>query len=525
MKEFVESLEDTEAKLSRCPKEEDSGVRNELTKAREVFVSKIEEQARQMGWVISVIYSKNKRADIEWLLMVVLETIEKASRYELLFQYVPEYYVMTAINGFNALFNFFHPTVPFKSLDCYDQVVYNYALFIIRHFADHRILNPDLREDVIQALACFICYPETLKVLESIPEENTVQGMVKALITPNESRSLSQCNWILVRIWKGCGYRFRYTHLPHSVPSKIQPTQFGFAMLQKPLPSLRLQELIRKHMLLDTDRTTKFLDMLLNQLNWSFSEFIGLMQEIQQKVTAPEIRILEGRQLKICATCFEIAVCLMRVLEMIVTKIPEVFLDPSSMPSSELLLKRLIQVMCQILNRITARSGIFEGVVSLFIQGLESVSYFPIATAMIGILIQLVVLSKDDRQQIVLHQLLSDPGFTVPSLEYLVGKLVTDTNIDKDVLSEEKTQLEDLIRLLKQNEGTVFTQQIVKEDDLCTICYSDQMTAVFVPCGHKSCRNCISHQMMSKKECFFCKTEVTDVKDLKGVSIISKSPK
>ena len=60
-------------------------------------------------------------------------------------------------------------------------------------------------------------------------------------------------------------------------------------------------------------------------------------------MTSPELRVLESRQLKICATCFEIAVCLMRILEMIVSKVPEVFLD-ISMPSSELLLKRLIQV-------------------------------------------------------------------------------------------------------------------------------------------------------------------------------------
>jgi hypothetical protein len=33
-------------------------------------------------------------------------------------------------------------------------------------------------------------------------------------------------------------------------------------------------------LLLESDRATRFLDMLLNQLNWSFSEFIGLMQEV-----------------------------------------------------------------------------------------------------------------------------------------------------------------------------------------------------------------------------------------------------
>lgn len=525
MKEFVDSLQDAEQKLNRCPVDEDGGIKEELERSYHVFLNKIEEQSRQMAWVIASTYSKPKQSDIEWLLRVVLQTLQKAANFKLLFQYVPEYYVLTAINAYNALFNFFHPTVPFESLNNHKQVLHSYGLFITRHFSDHRILNPDIREEVVQALACFICYPESLKVLENLPEEKT-KDMVEALITPNENRSLSQTNWILVRIWKGCGFRFRFTHLPHLVPSKVQPTQFGFASLQKPLPSHVFQDLIRKMLLNDSERATKFLDMLLNQLNWSFSEFIGLMQEVQQKVASPEIRILESRQLKICATCFEIAVCLMRILEMIVTKVPEVFLDPS-LSSSELLLKRLIQVLCQILNRITARNGIFEGVVSLYIQGLESVSYFPIAAAMIGILVYLVLKPKDECKQTVLRYLISDPGFKVASLEYLLGKLASDTNKDKDVLPEEKTDVEELMNCLLLNQDRIFTQQEpnVKEDDLCTICYSDQMSAVFVPCGHKSCRNCISHQMMSKKECFFCKAVISDVKDLHGASIISKSGK
>ncbi|VDH90317.1 Kip1 ubiquitination-promoting complex protein 1 [Mytilus galloprovincialis] len=117
MKEFVESLQDTQEKINRCPPDEDAGIKEELNRAYKVFLSKIEEQSRKMAWVTAVTYSKTKRSDIEWLLKVVLQTIKRAAGYKLLFQYVPEYYILTAINAFNALFNFFHPTVPFESLD------------------------------------------------------------------------------------------------------------------------------------------------------------------------------------------------------------------------------------------------------------------------------------------------------------------------------------------------------------------------------------------------------------------------
>lgn len=83
--------------------------------------------------------------------------------------------------------------------------------------------------------------------------------------------------------------------------------------------------------------------------------------QIQQKVTSPELVILESRQLKICATCFEIAVCLMRIIEMIVTKVPEVFLDPA-LSSSELLLKRLIQVCTNLILIVTVKVGVLINV-------------------------------------------------------------------------------------------------------------------------------------------------------------------
>lgn len=46
---------------------------------------------------------------------------------------------------------------------------------------------------------------------------------------------------------------------------------------------------------------------------------------------------------QVCATCFDLSVSLLRVLEMTVTLVPDIFLDWSR-PSAELLLRRLAQV-------------------------------------------------------------------------------------------------------------------------------------------------------------------------------------
>jgi hypothetical protein len=39
--------------------------------------------------------------------------------------------------------------------------------------------------------------------------------MVRALLRPYENRAWAQSNWVLVRIWQGCGFAFRYHKSPH----------------------------------------------------------------------------------------------------------------------------------------------------------------------------------------------------------------------------------------------------------------------------------------------------------------------
>lgn len=127
------------------------------------------------------------------------------------------------------------------------------------------------------------------------------------------------------------------------------------------------------------DVAPSFLNSVLNQLNWAFSEFIGMIQEvgqgrepgwlpacpepscgpgvlqasllptyllvlqIQQAAERLERNFVDSRQLKVCATCFDLSVSLLRVLEMTITLVPEIFLDWAR-PTSEMLLRRLAQV-------------------------------------------------------------------------------------------------------------------------------------------------------------------------------------
>ncbi|KAK3743920.1 hypothetical protein RRG08_054806 [Elysia crispata] len=527
MLDFVVNLRDTERKIRKCP-EELSEVKEYLEGAKMVFVEKIIEQARQMVWVEKVIYSPSKQADLAWLLGVVLKTVEKASQYNRLFQYIPEFYIETAVNAFNALRNYMHPTTSFHEIQGLPNLLNWYARFLVNHFFDSRLVNNDLKDTLVQALACFTCYPDTLKILEEMPMENRIL-MIQSLISPYENRSWAHTNWILVRIWKGCGFGYRYRYLPNLIPHKAQPTEFSYVSLQKPCPSQEFQSLLAKILLDDESRSTKFLDSLMNQLNWSFSEFVGIIQDIQSQGSRTEPLMLEPRQVKICAACFEISVCLLRVLEMVATVAPQVFTDWSR-PSAELFLKRLMQLLSQIMSRVTMKEGPFENTVALPIHGLDTVTFYPILTVTVGIMAQLIVRCGGSSQEKATRSLLLDSSFSLDSLKFVLGEnMAIRGKPDKafsfrkfdEISVEEMEDVEKLFSYLSQQQVSLTaTEEVVKDEELCTICYANRQQAVFVPCGHKSCRTCITQQLLNKKECFFCISPITRVNDLKGRQIL-----
>uniref|UniRef100_A0A669BMK4 RING-type E3 ubiquitin transferase n=1 Tax=Oreochromis niloticus TaxID=8128 RepID=A0A669BMK4_ORENI len=439
--EYAVALKDTEEKIARCPARR-ADILEELQKSQKVFAEKLNHLSRRLAWINATIYSKEKMLDIYWLLCVCIRTIEHADNTGSLFAFTPEFYLNVAMNAYSALKNYFSPANGMDELPGVFECI-----------SDLLSLLSDIKDSLMQALASYVCYPQSLRAVERIPEEQRV-AMMKNLLAPYEQRPWAQTNWILVRLWRGCGFGYRYTRLPHLL--KTKPEDANLPSLQKPCPSLLLQRHMAELLSMDKDMAASFLNSVLNQLNWAFSEFIGMIQEIQQAAERPERNFVDTRQLKVCATCFDLSVSLLRVLEMTVTLVPEIFLDWSR-PSAELLLRRLAQLLNQVLNRVTAEKNLFDRVVNLRLPGLESVDHYPILVAVTGILVRILV--DGDRQ-----------GFS-------------------------------------------FCPQPTSEEDLCPICYAHPISAIFKPCSHKSCKACINQHLMNNKDCFFCKATITGVED------------
>uniref|UniRef100_A0AAY5KFJ3 E3 ubiquitin-protein ligase RNF123 n=1 Tax=Esox lucius TaxID=8010 RepID=A0AAY5KFJ3_ESOLU len=520
--EYAVALKDTEEKIARCPGRR-SDILEELQKSQKVFAEKLNHLSRRLAWINATIYSKEKMLDVYWLLRVCIRTIEHSDRTGSLFAFTPEFYLNVAMNSYSALKNYFSPSNCMDELPGYEDTLTQLAAILANHFADPRIVGTDIKDSLMQALASYVCYPQSLRAVERIPEEQRV-AMMTNLLAPYEQRPWAQTNWILVRLWRGCGFGYRYTRLPHLL--KTKPEDANLPSLQKPCPSLLLQRHMAELLSLDKDMAASFLNSVLNQLNWAFSEFIGMIQEIQQAAERPERNFVDTRQLKVCATCFDLSVSLLRVLEMTVTLVPQIFLDWTR-PSAELLLRRLAQLLNQVLNRVTAERNLFDRVVNLRLPGLESVDHYPILVAVTGILVRLLVDCERQGVSRAAAVLLSDPCFQLHSIQHLLGEGEApptavalphrkhfSLRAYTDYISDEEEQkVKQMLNLLTEESKQAAASTPTSEEDLCPICYAHSISAVFKPCSHKSCKACINQHLMNNKDCFFCKATITGVED------------
>lgn len=425
MNDNITHVGDIDRKIEYCNKKgSNPALLEELSGSRRVFVEKLEEQARQQAWVLAAVHSPQKYSHLTGLMRVILETLKAASSEGELFAFVPDFYVDSLTELCTAMRLYF--TTPPENATSTQTLLTDVGEFLALHFCDTRIVYADSKDSLIQALAGFVCHQPTLAALEAMPEESRRQ-MVRNLLQPYENRAWAQNNWILVRFWKGCGFGFRYTKSPHMTnkfgPKPPNADNSNFTQATAPCPSPTFQRHVVEVLESSTEISTPFLNSLLNQLNWAFSEFIGMLQEIQNASNRPERVFIDSRQLRICATCFDLALALLRVLEMIVSVAPQLFTD-FSRPNAKFLLSRLCQLLCQVLNRVSGWSGCFGHVVSLEIPGLETIHHYPILTAVTGILVTLISHDLEQactKSQVATRTLITEPSFQLSSIHQLLG--------------------------------------------------------------------------------------------------------
>ncbi|KAL1463499.1 hypothetical protein WDU94_015246 [Cyamophila willieti] len=531
MREYTSCYIEYKNKLNQI----DDPVAAELNKYFEVCRTNIDIQGRHVAWILSAIYSPGKQLQLAWLLRAVLRTLEEASRGEdrKFLSFVPCFYVETLVSLTSVLRTHFDPLVPVRNIPGYSTLLQSVAEFLASHIPDPRITDKGVKDTLRESAAGFFCSPLTLKCMEEVSNES-MKSFIRALLRAYSGSNWAQTNWILVRIWHGSGFAFRYTQSPHLskfAPDLVLTEPNLLCQRNTPCPSTVYQENIQRLLLEESnaESSSAFLNSLLNQLNWAFSEFISMIQGIQNLST--ERVALQTRHLVITATCFEILVCLLRVLEMVVVLARPLFTDPAR-PNSVSMLERLCQILCQLLLRCSSSDGCFNFIINLVTKVPEilSIDHFPILSATAGVLVSLLGDEIDPDPDFpsippVTRALLSE-NFPLQSVKFMLNQ-----NETEDVTSSSQTkkpfslelystevspaEIESIRRVVASfqvyQKRMSVASDLNDDDNKCAICYNYENSTKFEPCGHESCKSCINHHLLNTRRCFFCKTPISKV--------------
>ena len=75
------------------------------------------------------------------------------------------------------------------------------ASFLATSLCDDRLVNPDVCDTIIQGVATFVCYPQTLFAMENIPYASK-EKLMRCLMSAYDKRTWVHTTWILVRFWR-----------------------------------------------------------------------------------------------------------------------------------------------------------------------------------------------------------------------------------------------------------------------------------------------------------------------------------
>ncbi|CAB3229651.1 unnamed protein product [Arctia plantaginis] len=455
---------------------------------------------------------------------------------ESLFAFVPEYHVDAMLELCNTLRLYMHPTIPVQQIPEWEELVVSCAAFLCAEFADQRIVLASTRESLVQTLASFATQPATMRAIERVPLKQQM-CMVEELVRPYQNRAWAQSNWVLVRFWHGTGFGFRHRQWPHlaarygdreptvnnlgaKVDAGLMSQCFG------PCPSEVIQNRIRDYLIAHPVQAAAFLNSLLSQLNWAFSEFITMMQEMDRVNIDSH---LEPRQIKLCATCFDLYHGLGRALEMTLHLAPLLLTKPEASDNqNELLLGRTCQILMAVVSRVCIRGGggaSFSRLVARGLPDTDRVHYYVALAPVAGCMIRMLNPKlPPDHLDKATKALVTEPLFKMDGLDMMLGKTKDRSNFSfykypEDVTIEELKALEVVADRLRMARDALVTSKSpgssgTQSDLLCTICYARPADTAFVPCGHHSCRACIMQHLLNSKQCFFCKAEIDSVREI-----------
>ncbi|PWA96579.1 B30.2/SPRY domain-containing protein [Artemisia annua] len=478
----ISQLEETDRQI----RERGSGEQlRRLKEARSLYREEVIDCVRHCAWYRISLFARWKQRGMYAACIWTVQLLLVLSKMDLVFSYVPEFYVETLVDCFHVLRKSDPPFVPSGMF--IKQGLASFVTFVVTHFSDPRISSAELRDLLLQSISVLVQYKEHLTAFES--NQAAIHSLPTALLSAFDNRSWIPVTNILIRLCKGCGFGLS-KHGESSSTSSV------------------FQKLLREACIKDEELFSAFLNRLFNTLSWAMTEFSVSIREMQEKC-----QMIEFQQRK-CSVIFDLSANLARVLEFCTYEIPEAFLS-----GVDTNLRRLIELIVFVLNHLTsvADPEFFDLTLKRSGQTPEKVNRGMILAPLVGIILNLVDASlvTDSREQndiVGIFASMDCADTLISGFQYLLdfnwaGSFKGDVHLTK------LRQLENFSsHLISRTVKRVsYNEETENDDNMCCICYTCEADAKFLPCTHVSCFGCINRHLINCERCFFCNATVLEV--------------
>ncbi|KAG2646950.1 E3 ubiquitin-protein ligase RKP-like [Panicum virgatum] len=460
-----------------------------LKEARNSYHEDLVDCVRHCVWYRATLFSPWKQRGMYATCMWVVELLLVLSDSKTIFQYVPEFYVESLVDCFHALRRsdppFVSPAVFLK------QGLASFVTLVVKHFDDARIVNPDLKDLLLQSISVLVQYKEFMLVFENNRE--AINRMPRSLLSAFDNRSWIPVSNILFLLCKGSG--FASSKNGESSSSAI------------------FQVILRETCIHEEELFFSFLNRLFNTLSWTMTEFSMSIREMQDK---HQVADLQQRK---CSVIFDVSCNLARILEFCTREIPCAFLMGPDMN-----LRRLTELVVFILNHIisAADAEFFDMTLRRPGQHQDKTNRTMILAPLVGIILNLMECSSTSEHRelndvIAVFASMDCPATIHFGLQYLLSYNWSNV-LRGDASLAKLAQLEEFSHYFRRItvavdgvEDRSLNTGDEEEDDTCCICYNCDSDATFQPCHHRSCFGCISRHLLNSQRCFFCNAVVTSV--------------
>eukprot|EP01114_Cavostelium_apophysatum_P005195 TRINITY_DN1593_c0_g1_i2.p1 TRINITY_DN1593_c0_g1~~TRINITY_DN1593_c0_g1_i2.p1 ORF type:complete len:489 (+),score=140.49 TRINITY_DN1593_c0_g1_i2:334-1800(+) len=387
-------LEDTNKRIKRLLEQGNTGgpidpTLNHFNKAKRLFKDDAADYVRLGAWQKVQLFQEWKQESMFHYVLYIVRLLNRLSDFNPLFSYVPEFYLDTLIDAFHALRRGDPPLLLTEGVRL--EGLIEVIGFLMNHFDDKRIVNPDVRDLLLQSISVLLQYSEFVRAFES--EILDKHKFVRSLLETFDTRFWIPISNILLRFWRGSGF--------------AQP-----AKKNNDCSSEVYQRVFREVCAKDPQLLNEFLNRVFNNLNWAVTEF-GVMAKELQGIISSNHYVNEMQQIqRKTNVMFELSVSLLRMIEFITLEAPNAFLE------QEMNATRLSELLLFVLNRTTTGhdAKILESLLKLEINALEKVNRLSILAPVAGILINLE--NKDGSN--FAKTLASTGGFNLETLDYLL---------------------------------------------------------------------------------------------------------